>query len=76
MLATDKTDRLLALLLVAQLKGVPQREKVLQLNLAGFSNVEIAELLRMKSTAVAQSLYEAKKAPRAAKPATSKRKTQ
>lgn len=42
---TDRVERLLALLLLGQMKGSTQREKIHQLNLAGFSNVEIANIL-------------------------------
>jgi predicted transcriptional regulator len=59
---TDRGERLLALLLLAQMKGTARREKVLQLNLAGFSNVEIADLLQTTPALVSQNLYEAKKA--------------
>ena len=56
-----RTERLLALLLLAQMKGLPQREKVLQLNIAGFSNVEIADLLQTTTAVVGQLLYMARK---------------
>ncbi len=46
---TDRTERLLALLLMEQMKGSTQAAKVLRLNLAGFSNVEIADIMQMKS---------------------------
>jgi DNA-directed RNA polymerase specialized sigma24 family protein len=57
---TDRLERLLALLLLAQLKGSTQREKIHQLNLAGLSNVEIANILGITTAGVAQGLYEAK----------------
>lgn len=60
---TDRTERLLALVLLQHLKGVSQREKVLQLNLAGFSNTEIADLLQTTSAVVSQSLYTARREP-------------
>jgi DNA-directed RNA polymerase specialized sigma24 family protein len=56
----DRVERLLALLLLAQMKGVTQREKIYQLNLAGFSNVEIADLLQTTSAVVRQRLREAR----------------
>lgn len=59
----DRMERLLALLLLQHLKGSPQREKVLQLNLAGFSNTEIADLLQTTSAVVSQALYEARRGP-------------
>jgi DNA-directed RNA polymerase specialized sigma24 family protein len=57
----DRTDRLLALILLNQMKAAPQREKIVQLNLAGFSNVEIADMLQITSAAVSQVLYESRK---------------
>jgi DNA-directed RNA polymerase specialized sigma24 family protein len=57
---TDRTERILALVLVNQMKGASQREKIIQLNLAGFTNVEIADILQTKSAVVAQELYAAK----------------
>jgi predicted transcriptional regulator len=56
----DRVERLLALILLAQMKGATQREKVHQLNRAGFSNVEIADVLGTTSAVVSQSLYEVK----------------
>jgi DNA-directed RNA polymerase specialized sigma24 family protein len=57
----DRSERLLALLLLQQMKAAPQRDKVLQLNVAGFSNLEIADLLGMTGNAVAQALHQARK---------------
>ena len=59
--ASDRMERLLALVLLHYLKGSPQREKALQLSLAGFSNTEIADLLQTTSAVVSQSLYEARR---------------
>ena len=60
----DRTEKLLALILLQHLKGSAQRTKVQHLSLAGFSNVEIADLLQTTSAVVRQSLYEARKAQR------------
>jgi DNA-directed RNA polymerase specialized sigma24 family protein len=57
----DRTERLLALILLNQMKAAPQREKIVQLNLAGFSNVEIADILQITSATVSQVLYESRK---------------
>jgi len=57
----DRTERLLALVLLNQLKGATQREKALQLNIAGFTNVEIADLLQTSGTGVSDMLYKARK---------------
>lgn len=57
----DRSEKLLALILMQHMKSAPQREKVVQLNLAGFSNVEIADILETTGAVVSQSLYEARK---------------
>jgi DNA-directed RNA polymerase specialized sigma24 family protein len=57
----ERLERLLALLLVQQMKGADQGEKALQLSVAGFSNTEIADLLQTKAPVVAQALYKARK---------------
>jgi len=57
----ERTERLMALLLLQQMKTSPQREKALQLSLAGFSNAEIADLLQTTTGVVAQQLYEARR---------------
>ena len=59
----DRLEKLLALLLLQQLKAAPQREKALHLSLAGFTNTEIADLLQTTAGVVAQSLYEARRKP-------------
>jgi len=61
--STDRTERLLALLLLEQMKGARQRDKAARLNLAGFSNVEIADILQTNSAQVARDLYEARRTP-------------
>lgn len=65
--ATDRVERLLALILLQQMKASPQREKALQLSAAGFSNTEIADLLQTTSAVVAQSLYEARRGSRSSR---------
>lgn len=57
----DRTEHLLALLLLRTMKDEPQRNKIVQLNIAGFSNVEIADILQTNPAVVAQSLYESSK---------------
>ncbi len=64
MASDDRVERLLALLLLQQAKSAPQREKALQLSLAGFTNTEIADLLQTTAGVVAQSLYEARRKPK------------
>ena len=57
----DRNERLLALILLHQMKGSSQQEKISQLNMAGFTNVEIADLLQTTSAVVAQVLYASRK---------------
>lgn len=59
--SVDRIEKLLALLLLHDLKGVPQRDKAVQLSMVGFSNVEIADLLQTSAAVVAQYLYEVRK---------------
>ncbi len=54
---TDRLERILALLLLHSMKGASQQEKIVQLSLAGFSNLEIANLVQTTSAVVGQSLY-------------------
>lgn len=61
----DRTQRLLAIMLLQTMKGASQKEKAIQLSLAGFSNVEIADLLQTSSQVIAQQLYKSqRKRPR------------
>jgi DNA-directed RNA polymerase specialized sigma24 family protein len=60
----DRLERLLALILLNQMKGSLQKEKVRVLNLAGFSNVEIADIIEITPEKVAKSLYQAKQSHR------------
>ena len=57
----ERSERLLVLLLLQTLKGAPQKEKIIQLNIAGFSNIEIAEFLKTKPTVVAKEISLSKK---------------
>ena len=54
-------ERLLALSLVQNMKGATQAEKALQLSMAGFTNVEIADLLGTTAAVVSQNLYAIRK---------------
>jgi hypothetical protein len=56
----ERVERLLALLLVQNMKG--QQEKAIHLSIAGFSNVEIANILQTSSAVIAQLLYTSRKA--------------
>jgi len=57
----DRAEALLALILLQQMKGESLRNKVVQLNLAGFSNVEIADIVQTTPGVVAQLLYQSRK---------------
>jgi DNA-directed RNA polymerase specialized sigma24 family protein len=57
----DRVERLLALLLLQTMKGATQREKVIQLSLGGFSNIEIANLLGTSTGVVATYMSAARK---------------
>ena len=59
--ASDRIEKLLAAILLQSLKGLPQRDKAVQLSVIGFSNVEIADLLQTSAGVVAQYLYEVRK---------------
>jgi len=58
---TERTERLLALILLNQLKGASQREKIVELSLAGFTNVEIADIVQTTTQVVSQVLYATRK---------------
>ena len=57
----DRTERLLATMLLELMRGASQREKALRLSLAGFTNVEIADLLQTSAQVVAQHIYTSRK---------------
>jgi len=53
----DRIERLLALLLLQNMKGATQAEKAVQLSIAGFTTVEVADMLDTKPAVVRQYLY-------------------
>jgi DNA-directed RNA polymerase specialized sigma24 family protein len=57
----DRVEKLLALLLLQTMKGANQREKVVQLSLGGFSNIEIANILGTSTGVVATYMSAARK---------------
>jgi len=61
----ERIERLLAVLVLQSMKGATQEEKVTQLNLTGFSNIEIAEFLQTNPAVVASLLYKSKKTRKA-----------
>jgi hypothetical protein len=58
---SNRTEKVLALLLLQGMKGATQAEKAVQLSTAGFTAVEIADLLETKVAVVHQSLYAMRK---------------
>ncbi len=59
--ATERIEKLLGLLLIQGAKEQSLRDRVGLLNLAGFSNIEIADLLQTSAQVVRQVLYETRK---------------
>ena len=57
----NRAERVLALLLVQGMKGATQAEKAVQLNVAGFTAVEIADLLGTSTPVIHQHLYAMRK---------------
>jgi hypothetical protein len=66
--ALDRSERVLVLLLLQSMKDDSQAEKVRQLNIAGLSNIQIAEFLQTTPAVVAQLLYVSKKSGKAKNP--------
>jgi hypothetical protein len=60
----DRTEKLMALLLLHQLKSSSMKEKAVQLSIAGFTNLEIADLLQTTTGVVAVRLHEARHSPK------------
>ena len=63
MAESDRSERLLALLLLQNMKSTSQQQKIVQLSVAGFSNLEIADILQTTSAVVSQSLYASRRKP-------------
>jgi DNA-binding CsgD family transcriptional regulator len=57
----NRTEKLVALLLLQGMKGATQAEKAVQLSVAGFTAVEIADLLETNAAVVHQHLYAMRK---------------
>ena len=53
----DRIENLLVLILLSFMEGATIAKKAHQLNLAGFTNVEIADFLQTTPSVIAQSLY-------------------
>ncbi len=72
----DRVERLLVLILLELMNKAkaPQAKKIYQLNLAGLSNIEIANLLETTSQVVSQRLHEARRTGRKKKRAKTRPK--
>jgi DNA-directed RNA polymerase specialized sigma24 family protein len=57
----DRIEKLLSLILLELMKGTSQAVKIRRLNLAGFTNAEIADFLETKASVVAVRLSESRK---------------
>jgi DNA-directed RNA polymerase specialized sigma24 family protein len=57
----DRIEKLLAMMLIENMKSANQAAKVKKLSAAGFTNAEIADLLDTKSSVIAVRLSEARK---------------
>lgn len=64
---SERIERLLALLLLQAMKENSPKEKAIKLNIAGFSNIEIAELLDTSPSNVALLIHRAKKSSKSKK---------
>jgi hypothetical protein len=60
----DRTEKLLALLLLQSMKGSTAAEKASQLSIAGFTAVEIADMLNTTAAVIRQLLYKTRKSKR------------
>lgn len=56
-----RLEKLMALVLINSLKSSTVEDKAHQLSLAGFTNIEIADLIETNTTVIAASLYNRKK---------------
>ena len=59
---SDRLEKLTALLLLQGMKGSTKAEKAVQLSIAGFTAVEIADMLDTTAAVINQLLYTARKA--------------
>ncbi len=57
----DRIEKLLSLILLELMKGTSQSVRIRRLNLAGFTNAEIADFLETKAAVVAVRLSESRK---------------
>jgi len=57
----ERVEKLLIALLLHSMKGETMKYKAIQLNLAGFSNLEIAQLLETSPQVIANYVYQTRK---------------
>lgn len=57
----DRSEKILAVLLLQGMKGETQAAKAVQLSVAGFTPVEIADLLQTTAAVIHQYLYTTRK---------------
>lgn len=57
----SRIEKLLVMILLDSIKNKTVSEKARQLNIAGFSNIEIANLLESKPNVITQMLYNNRK---------------
>jgi DNA-binding NarL/FixJ family response regulator len=65
---TRRLEQILGAVLIELMGNASQQEKIVRLRRAGYSNVEIADLLGTSSASVAQAHYEAGKSKRPSPP--------
>jgi hypothetical protein len=63
----ERIERLLALLLIQNMKTANMTAKAKELSIAGFTNVEIADILGTTAAVIGQSLYAARRGKKKAK---------
>jgi len=56
-----RIENLLVMLLLSSLKGSTMAEKARQLNIAGFTNIEISNFLETSPNVISQLLYKKRK---------------
>ena len=68
----DRTERLLVMILLQLMREAPQAKKIYQLNVAGLSNLEIANVLETTPQVVSQTVYAMRKGGRQKRPVKTK----
>ena len=63
MTGSDRSERLLTLLVLQGMKGMSQKDKSVELSRAGFAHQEIADFLGITAQSVRQNVYVSKQAP-------------